>query len=116
MGSSGSLSDVMSCISVWPRETTRNVTFESMPSTWGTVGGFMRPSHEPSRVFILSKASCASDLGAGVLGASILCTSDSANTTVERDIKTERESKTGDSIKRTDFIFILLTSFLLWER
>src|SRR5580704_18629440 len=95
IGSSGP-SPRISCTRALPMEVTRNVTCINLPSMsefWGTVVKW--PSHEPARLFRLSKDFCASDF----------CPSTLAKVTAESDI-----SKTADNRKPNDFIlFILLT-------
>src|SRR5437016_12481451 len=72
---------------------------------------FTVPCQLPARVFIMSKDFCASDLGASgfctpELCVSDLCASDCAKVMVESNIRT------ADSIKRRDFMFILLERFI----
>src|ERR1700722_16068668 len=85
IGSSALPAILISCISALPMEVTRRETCMGLPSKV--------PSQEPAKVFNSSKDFCASDC---------------AKATVERLIRT-----TG-SRKRRDFIFILLSSEILW--
>src|SRR5438309_1895809 len=62
MGSSGRPAPVISCMRALPIEVVRKVTVMSLPSIAGSEGTVVtRPSHEPARVFSLSKDFCASD-------------------------------------------------------
>src|SRR5271167_786841 len=85
IGSSGLPAPVISCMSALPMEVTRSETCMSLPSISACCGTVVTlPSHEPAKVFILSKDCCASDC---------------AKATVESD------NRTTDSIKQWDFIF-----------
>src|ERR1700693_13614 len=93
IGSSGLPSPVISCTIAFPMEVTRSeacVILPSMSACGGTVVTW--PSQEPARVFSLSKDFCASDW---------------AKAKVHSDIRTT------DSIKRRDFMFVLL-KLLYW--
>src|SRR3979411_1460800 len=94
-----------SCTSVFPREVTRIETWSGLPpDISGTSGTLTGPSHSPARLFMVAKDFCASDdIGA----AEDFCTSVWAKATVDSEIRTT------DSIKRWDFMFILLKFFSL---
>src|SRR6266852_8656198 len=87
----------------FPLEVTRSETWSGFELT--PILAFMAsgrsvvtgPSHSPARVFRASKDFCASVFGISDFGAG-----DWAKATVESD------SRTVDTIKRQDFIFILL--------
>src|ERR1035437_5026771 len=69
------------------------------PDISGISGTVTGPSHSPARVFMVAKDFCASD---GTAATEDFCASDCAKATVESDIRTT------DSIKRRDFMLILL--------
>src|SRR5574340_20017 len=92
-----------SCTSAWPLEVTRSENCANLPSTVGSCGKVVSwPTHEPARVFSLSKDFCASDGTTGVCMSECaggFCASDCANAKVESNIRTT------DRTKHRDFMF-----------
>src|SRR5208282_2726659 len=81
-----------SCTRAFPREVTRSERCIGLPPDISGISGTVTgPSHSPARLFMVVKDFCASDW---------------EKATVESD------SRTTDSIKRWDFIFILLLLLL----
>src|SRR5260370_32409358 len=96
VGSSGFPTSCISCTSAFPREVTRSETCDIVPFPISCSGGsvVIEACQEPARVFSWSKDFCASDFW-----VSVFCTPDCAKATVESD------SRTTDSIMRSDFMF-----------
>src|SRR5260370_17470040 len=100
IGSSGLPAPVISCMSALPMEVTRSETCVSLPSMSACCGTDVTwPSHEPARVFNLSKDFCASDCGRD------FCALDCAKAMAESGIRTT------DTIKRRDFMFLFSCVF-----
>src|SRR5260370_24382161 len=82
IGSSGRPAPVISWMSALPMDVTRSETCVSLPSMSACGGTDVTgPSHQPARVFILSKDFCASDFFSSVwaktLGETHITTTDS---------------------------------------
>src|SRR5271169_2730510 len=106
VASNGVPASCISCTRTFPREVTRSEMCVSLPSDHSGISGTVtEPSHSPARLFMVVKDFCASD---GTGATEDFCVSDWARVTVQSD------SRTTDSIKRWDFMFILLvTSYFL---
>src|SRR5208282_3395808 len=102
-----------SCTRAFPREVTRSERCIGLPPDISGISGTVTgPSHSPARLFMVAKDFCASDVTGAMEAfcASDLSMSDWAKATVESDIRTT------DSIKRRDFMFLLLKASLLSGR
>src|SRR5579864_3054028 len=96
MGSSGLPCSLISCMSTFPKDVTRNVMCADLPCT--SDGGVVVtvPSQEPARLFMVAKEFCAWD---GTEATEDFCASGCAKATVDSDIRTT------DSTKLRDFMF-----------